>query len=155
MLFNSWTRKQKTNQALDCSPYSITLLLPFLKEKVKIIICNKGEKELQKCFINSSLVKCFNSKRFPQIYASRDCNLEEGGRGKKKQKQKLTTLSGRDVVTDLPTSDTAKSSSGGGFSLNTSLPLVASSGSSGSLRLKRSQESRSNDIYNIVPQTSL
>lgn len=49
--------------------------------------------------------------------------------------RKLTTLSGREVVTDFPISDTAKSSSGGGFSLNTSLPLVASSGSSGSLWL--------------------
>jgi len=47
----------------------------------------------------------------------------------------LTTLSGRDVVADFPNSDTAKSSSAGGFSLNTSRPLVASSGSSGSLRL--------------------
>lgn len=46
-----------------------------------------------------------------------------------------TTLSGREDVTDFPMSDTAKSSSAGGFSLNTSLPLVGSSGSSGSLRL--------------------
>ena len=48
-----------------------------------------------------------------------------------------TTLSGREEVMDLPKSDTAKSSSAGGFSLNISLPFVASSGSSGSLRLKR------------------
>jgi len=46
-----------------------------------------------------------------------------------------TTLSGRDVATAFPESDTAKSSLGGGFSLNTSLPLVASSGSSASLQL--------------------
>jgi hypothetical protein len=46
-----------------------------------------------------------------------------------------TKLSGNDVVAVFPRSDTDKSSSGGGFSLKTSLPLVASSGSSGSLRL--------------------
>lgn len=49
---------------------------------------------------------------------------------------KLTTFSGRKVVADFPSSDTARSSSAGGFSLNTSLPLVVSSGSSGSLRLR-------------------
>lgn len=46
-------------------------------------------------------------------------------------------LSGSEEEMDLPNSDTAKSSSAGGFSLNTSLPFVASSGSSGSLRLKK------------------
>lgn len=46
-----------------------------------------------------------------------------------------TRLSGKDVVVVLPTSEIASSSSGGGFSLNTSRPLVASSASSGSLRL--------------------
>ena len=52
-----------------------------------------------------------------------------------KQEKKLTTLSGSDVVTAFPKSETAKSSSGGGFSLKTSLPFVVSSASSGSLRL--------------------
>lgn len=49
--------------------------------------------------------------------------------------KKPTTLSGSDVVEDFPISDTARSSSAGGFSLKTSLPFVASSGSSGSLWL--------------------
>lgn len=50
-------------------------------------------------------------------------------------KEQHTKLSGNDVVAVFPRSDTDNSSSGGGFSLKTSLPLVASSGSSGSLRL--------------------
>lgn len=47
-----------------------------------------------------------------------------------------TTFSGRDVVDEFPISETDISSSAEGFSLNTSLPWLASSGSSGSLRLQ-------------------
>jgi len=47
-----------------------------------------------------------------------------------------TTFSGSEVVVDLPMSEIARSSSGGGFSLKTSRPLLASSASSGSLRLQ-------------------
>lgn len=47
-----------------------------------------------------------------------------------------TTFSGRDVVDEFPISETDISSSAAGFSLNTSLPWLASSGSSGSLRLQ-------------------
>ena len=46
-----------------------------------------------------------------------------------------TTFSGKEVVVNLPISEIARSSSGGGFSLKTSRPLLASSASSGSLRL--------------------
>lgn len=53
-----------------------------------------------------------------------------------------TKLSGSDVVAVFPNSDTDKSSSGGGFSLKTSLPLVASSGSSGSLRLHSNKDEK-------------
>lgn len=53
---------------------------------------------------------------------------------------KRTTLSGKEVEIALPTSDTASSSSGGGFSLKISRPLVASSASSGSLRLYTKNE---------------
>lgn len=49
-----------------------------------------------------------------------------------------TTFSGRDVVDEFPISETDISSSAEGFSLNTSLPWLASSGSSGSLRLQDS-----------------
>lgn len=48
-----------------------------------------------------------------------------------------TTVSGRDVVAEFPISEAAISSSAAGFSLNTSLPWLASSGSSGSLRLQK------------------
>jgi len=60
------------------------------------------------------------------------------------RRKKLTTLLGSEVVTDFPISDTARSSSGGGFSLNTSLPFVASSGSSGSLRLSSNEKGTNN-----------
>jgi hypothetical protein len=61
--------------------------------------------------------------------------------------RKHTTLSGNDVVAVFPKSDTAKSSSGGGFSLKTSLPLVASSGSSGSLRLAEIKNTKEKVCY--------
>jgi hypothetical protein len=69
-------------------------------------------------------------------------------------------LSGSEEEMDLPNSDTAKSSSAGGFSLNTSFPFVASSGSSGSLRLKKQLIAfrlyimdlrKENQIWNQVP----
>jgi len=59
-----------------------------------------------------------------------------------KEQVQHTKLSGNDVVAVFPRSDTDKSSSGGGFSLKTSLPLVASSGSSGSLRLVKQKNNR-------------
>lgn len=76
-------------------------------------------------------------------------NLFRTQRHKASKEGKLTTLSGRDVVTAFPISDAAKSSSGGGFSLNTSLPFVASSGSSGSLRLFGPEKKQNKQLLKI------
>lgn len=71
------------------------------------------------------------------MHAHKDVYKKEIFCSKQTKQKKLTTLSGRDVIAAFPSSETAKSSSGGGFSLKTSLPFDASSASSGSLRLFR------------------